>query len=180
DLADRFGDVPVRDARERNEPRRIHGDPIELPVVARADDLEREVTRSIRNDVTGEPEVRVQHLDRDAHRVHALDARPGVVAGRVDVALAYRTRVHARHSTTHRASPRREQRLIPDEPHLPAGLFGPRYVRNEVAPLRMRHPVYPDVGRIDDVGVGVEDDLMSRHRTVLVVVDGRGAPEVTT
>ena len=158
DLRDGARHVPVRDHAHWHEALGGRGDEVELEVVVGTYVGDRHLRIVERDErVERQPgDVRVQHGDSDAGGVHRLEPLANVVRGRLRIGECWWGGRERLIPSPHRTLPCLADDLLADLPHLCLHRLVPADVHPQVAP-RIRQPARPEVGRFDDVGVGVKD-----------------------
>ena len=166
-------DVPIGSQGQRDEAVRRDGDPIHQPVVVGAQDVQlvRRVVERLVDAVADEGEIRIQDGRANAGLVHHLDALRRIESRRIHVLTPGRSRREGLLPPHPGGAPGVREALAADEPRLHLRLLVPANGRNAVAPLLLRHPRRPEIGCLDDVGVGVDD----HHATTSLAGDGRSA-----
>ena len=161
--ADIQRDEPLRRARAVR--------PLDHEVVVGAHELALEALVVERLEVVlRDSEVAEERRGRDAVAIHDLEPFLRVPGRRVDLAPARQRREVAPPSCRvllavgldHGRCTEHTDALVADEPQIGIGLLVVAHGRDQVTPLRRRHPAGPEVGRLAQVGVGIDDGCAHR------------------
>ncbi len=171
-LGHRLVEVPERQHHHRDEPTGVGRAPLDQPVVVGPHAVGGQLRRHlVQEHVAVEPEdVRVQHLVVDADRVVVGQALLGVDGGQEGLAQPLRVRRRELRPAGLGEGADAVELLVADVPVVLLAPLVEAHVGDEVTPLGGREPRRPEVGRLDDVGIGVDDRV--------ALAEGHGPPPV--
>ena len=144
------------------EPAVVGRRPVAQEVVVRphADELQLVVGEGEEALATERRDVRVQHLRPDALGVHVLEPRVRVERGGMALVVVRRPAREGLRPARDGGEAHLVDRRTVEHPLVDA-VFGAHHVGHPV-PEPGRHPIDPDVGRLGDVGVGVDEPALGR------------------
>ena len=157
-LLDRLREVPERQHREQHEPLGRVGGELRLVVVVgpHARELQVVVGQGHERVTLERDDVGVQHLGVDAVAVHVRDAGGGVVAGGVGLVEGRRARRRELAPARHAVVADEAAPAVADLPAQRAARLVPLH-SGRVGAEACGDPCRPEVGRLGEVRVGIDD-----------------------